>query len=118
MVKEIIRRISYAIAGFHFALKKDKHFRINFFLSNLGTLFSLIFLSGCLALVVALANYLVFVVELINTAIERAVDTATSDFHSLAKASKDVASMAVLSVGIFAFTLDVVFLLPAILEKL
>ncbi|MEO2069698.1 MAG: diacylglycerol kinase family protein [Desulfurobacteriaceae bacterium] len=116
-VKGIIRGINYAISGLHFALRKDRHFRINFTLSIVGTFSSLVFLSGCIALVVALANYLVLVVELLNTAIERAVDTATQEFHPLAKASKDVASAAVLSMGIFAFALDVVFLLPAIMER-
>ena len=69
-------------------------------------------------MLIALINYLVLVVELINTAIERAVDTATNKFHPMAKAAKDVASSAVLTIGFFALVVDIIFLLPVIIEKL
>ncbi|GAB6076556.1 diacylglycerol kinase [Desulfurobacterium crinifex] len=117
-IKRIIRGIRYALEGWSFALRNDQHFRINLALSLLGTVLSLLLLSGCKALLIALINYLILVVELINTAIERAVDTATDKFHPMAKAAKDVASSAVLTIGLFAIIVDIIFLLPAIIEKL
>jgi diacylglycerol kinase (ATP) len=39
---------------------------------------------------------LVFICEIINTAVERAVDTATQEYHPIAKIAKDVAAGAVL----------------------
>jgi diacylglycerol kinase len=117
-IKRAIGGIRYALEGWSFALRNDQHFRVNLTLSLLGTVLSLLFLSGCRALLVALINYLILVVELINTAIEKAVDTATDEFHPMAKAAKDVASSAVLTIGLFAIIVDIIFLLPVIIEKL
>ena len=117
-IKRAIEGIRYALEGWSFALRNDQHFRVNLALSLLGTVLSLLLLSGCKALLIALINYLVLVVELINTAIERAVDTATNEFHPMAKAAKDVASSAVLTIGFFALVVDIIFLLPVIIEKL
>ena len=39
---------------------------------------------------------MVFICEIINTAVERAVDTATQEYHPIAKIAKDVAAGAVL----------------------
>ncbi|ADY73317.1 diacylglycerol kinase [Desulfurobacterium thermolithotrophum DSM 11699] len=117
-IRGIIKGIKFALEGWSFAFRNDEHFRINSILSFSGVILSLIFLSDCKALLIALINYLVFVVELINTAIERAVDTATSDYHLLAKAAKDVSASAVLSIGIFALIVDIMFLLPVILKKI
>jgi diacylglycerol kinase len=117
-VEKIVKGISFALEGFAFAFKNDEHFRINLFLSLTGTFLSLALLEGCLSIILAFLNYSVLIVELLNTAIERAVDTATSEFHPLAKASKDVASAAVLTTGVFALVADLIYLLPAILSVL
>jgi len=117
-VKGIIRGIGYALEGYAGAFREDGHFRINLFLSLGGTAGALTLLKGELSLIVALANYLVLVVELINTAVERAVDTATEEFHPSAKLAKDASAAAVLTAGLFALFLDVKFLLPQLLERL
>jgi diacylglycerol kinase len=117
-LRKIVRGINFALEGFAFAFKNDQHFRINSFLSLTGTLLSLALLEGCLSLVLAFINYSVLIAELFNTAIERAVDTATLDFHPLAKAAKDVASAAVLTTGIFALSADIIYLLPALLSAI
>lgn len=39
---------------------------------------------------------MVFICEIINTAVEKAVDTATQEYHPFAKIAKDVAAGAVL----------------------
>jgi len=118
VIKRVVKGIKYALEGFQFALKEDEHFRINLTLSLTGVFLSLILLSGCERILVALINYLVLVLESVNTAIERAVDTATSEFHPLAKASKDLAATAVLLIGVFALLIDLIYLLPKIAEIL
>lgn len=45
---------------------------------------------------IVIAISLVLICEIINTAVERAVDTATPDYHPIAKIAKDVAAGAVL----------------------
>lgn len=114
----IVKGLSYALDGYKGAFKEDRHYRINFFLSMLGTGLSIALLKGELSLIVALSNYLVFVVELINTAVERAVDTATREYRESAKLAKDASAAAVLSIGLFALVLDVKFLLPEIVKRL
>jgi len=117
-VKGVIRGIGYALEGYIGALKEDRHFRINLFLSLTGAAGALLFLEGELSLIVALSNYLVLVVELINTAVERAVDTATKVFSPTAKLAKDASAAAVLTAGLFALFLDLKFLLPEIVKRL
>jgi diacylglycerol kinase len=53
-------------------------------------------------LFVLLAVTLVIVTELINTAVEKAVDLAMPDLHPLAKIAKDVAAASVLVSAVFA----------------
>jgi undecaprenol kinase/diacylglycerol kinase (ATP) len=53
-------------------------------------------------LFVSLAITLVWVTEMINTAIEKAVDLAMPEQHPVAKLAKDVAAGAVLLAAVFA----------------
>lgn len=117
-VKGVLKGLGYAAEGYAGAFREDVHFRINFTLSLLGTALSLIFLNGCLKLTVALVNWLVLAFELVNTAVERAVDTATREISPTAKLSKDASAAAVLTVGIFALLCDLFILLPEILRRL
>jgi diacylglycerol kinase len=118
LIRGILKGIGYALEGYVYAFKNDRHFRVNLCLSLAGTVLAVALLEGCLALLVALTNYMVLVVELINTAVERAVDTAVTGYHPTAKASKDVASSAVLTAGVFAVVVDVIYLLPALAKSL
>jgi diacylglycerol kinase len=54
--------------------------------------------------------------ETMNTAIEKAVDLVTSDHHPLAKASKDLASAAVLLFAIGSFIIGCIIFIPKILN--
>ncbi len=115
-LKGIVKGIKYAFEGYQGAFKEDKHFRINFSLSLLGLSLSLAFLSGLERLFVVYANLMVLAFELLNTAIERAVDTATKEFKESAKLAKDASAAAVLTVGSFALVLDLVYILPKLIE--
>jgi undecaprenol kinase len=53
------------------------------------------------------AIMVVMVAEMINTAVEAAVDVATGDYHPLAKVAKDVAAGAVLLASAGAFALGI-----------
>ena len=116
-VKGVVRGIGYALEGYTGAFREDAHFRINLVLSLAGTAGALILLKGELSLLVALCNYLVLVAELINTAVERAVDVATEEFNPKAKLAKDAAAAAVLTIGLFALALDLRYLLPEIVKR-
>jgi len=117
-VKGVIKGIGFAVEGFLGAFREDVHFRINLALSLTGTAVSLAVLNGCTAILVGFINFSVLVVELLNTAVERAVDTATSEFKPSAKLAKDAAAAAVLSVGLFALTVDLTVVLPELIRRL
>ncbi|MEG9297242.1 diacylglycerol kinase family protein [Mangrovibacillus sp. Mu-81] len=54
--------------------------------------------------------------ETMNTAIEKAVDLVTPEYHPLAKASKDLASAAVLLFAIGSFIIGCIIFIPKILS--
>lgn len=61
--------------------------------------------------VILVCNALVFCLEIVNTAIEKAVDLSTQEYHILAKISKDAAAAAVLVAAIFSVVVGLVILL-------
>ncbi|MCR8641973.1 diacylglycerol kinase family protein [Paenibacillus sp. N1-5-1-14] len=68
------------------------------------------------ALFVLLSIFLIFAAEVMNTAVEEAVDLTTDQIHPIAKIAKDCAAGAVLICGVFAILVGViVFWEPAIL---
>ena len=90
----------YAIRGMFYCLHHERNMRIHcvcmaymyFFL--LG--FDFFQLSRTQFAIIFLANAIVIMGELINTAVERAVDLHSKGKHPLAKAAKDTAAGAVL----------------------
>ena len=64
--------------------------------------------------VIVLAIGLVWTAELINTAIEAAVDLASPEHHELARQAKDVASAAVLLAALTAVIVGVIIFGPRI----
>ena len=55
---------------------------------------------------------LVFISEMINTAIEKVVDLSTSEIHPLAKQAKDIAAGAVLLACVYAVIVGLFIFLP------
>nr|WP_256454993.1 diacylglycerol kinase family protein [Cohnella sp. GbtcB17] len=56
--------------------------------------------------------------ELVNTAVERAVDHASLQRSELAKAAKDTAAGAVLIASVFAASVGLIVLLPPLWERI
>ena len=80
-----------------FAIKNEVAFRqeVGVFVVLLIVLFFLP-ISILFKCILLLANTIVLIVELINSAIESIVDIASPDYHVLAKHAKDLGSAAVL----------------------
>ena len=53
--------------------------------------------------------------ELMNTAIERAVDLITKDYHPLAKAAKDAAAGAVFVYALLSVIIGLIIFIPKII---
>ncbi len=62
--------------------------------------------------IVLLLIALMFALEMINTAIERAVDLASPEIHPLAKQAKDIAAGAVLVFVLFSAIIGLLIFLP------
>jgi len=101
--RSIIWSFNYAIEGIVFTLRTQRNMRVHMVLAVLVG-------AGCLVLgiermqlvAVVFAISLVFVTELVNTAIEATVDLSVERFDPLAKIAKDVAAGAVLCAAVNA----------------
>ncbi|HEY5540430.1 MAG TPA: diacylglycerol kinase [Coriobacteriia bacterium] len=95
--RSILWSFNYAIAGVVYALRTQRNMRIHVAAALLTLIAALVLNVSTMGIVVIVfAISLVFVTELINTAIEAAVDVATDTYDPLAKIAKDVAASAVL----------------------
>ncbi|HSK48586.1 MAG TPA: diacylglycerol kinase [Coriobacteriia bacterium] len=101
--RSILWSFNYAIEGMVWTLRTQRNMRVHLTLAVLVALGSLFLGVSRMQLVaVVFAISLVFVTELLNTAIEAAVDVATERYDPLAKVAKDVAAGAVLVAAINA----------------
>lgn len=95
--RSIVWSFNYAISGIVYTLRTQRNMRIHLVAAILTLIGALILRVSAFGLMgIAFAISLVFVTELINTAIEAAVDVATQSYDPLAKVAKDVAAGAVL----------------------
>jgi diacylglycerol kinase (ATP) len=95
-IRRIWNALNYSLWGLRSAFKNEDAFRQEVFLSIL--LIAAAFFLEVAALERALMIFsvlLVLVVELLNSAIEAAVDRVSLEHHSLSKRAKDIGSAAV-----------------------
>lgn len=114
-----IRSFGHAIRGVAEAVKSERHMRFHLAAA------AVVALVACWLRVeradwlwLAAAIGAVWVAELFNTAIERAVDLASPELHPLAKAAKDTASGAVLVAAGIAVVIGALVLGPPLWDKL
>jgi diacylglycerol kinase len=97
------RSLRYAYEGIQYALSTQPNMKFHFFAAFVVLTAALfVHLSKTDILFILLAVTLMIVTELINTAVEKAVDLAMPDRHPLAKIAKDVAAASVLVSAVFA----------------
>ncbi|TVY09648.1 diacylglycerol kinase family protein [Paenibacillus cremeus] len=97
------RSFRYAYEGVKYALATQRNMKFHFFAALIVLLLALFLgLTKVDLLFILLSVTLMIVTELINTAVEKAVDLAMPDIHPLAKIAKDVAAASVLVSAAFA----------------
>lgn len=102
-VKKWLDGFRYAYDGIKYALGSQRNMKFHFFISFLVLLLALaLHLPRTDIMFILLAITLVVVAELVNTAIEKAVDLAMPELHPVAKIAKDVSAAAVLVTAVFA----------------
>ena len=112
-------KANVAIEGIIYSVKTQRHMRYHLAAALGVLLVSLVvnitrteFILLCLAII------LVLVTEMLNTAIEVAVDMISEAYHPKAKIAKDIAAGVVLMASIGALILAYLILYPAIREAL
>lgn len=94
---------NFAIDGIVYALRTQRNMRLHMAAAGVVALVSLLLgVTGMELVAVVFAISLVFVTELVNTALEASVDLAVDHYDPLAKIAKDVAAGAVLVAAINA----------------
>lgn len=117
--RSIIWSFNYAIEGIVYVLRTQRNMRVHVAVAVLVAVGSLLLGVTRMQLVaVVFAISLVFIAELINTAVEAAVDVATTAYDPLAKVAKDVAAGAVLVAAINAMAVAYLVLFDPFIKLL
>jgi diacylglycerol kinase (ATP) len=122
----ILESFNYAFQGIIHVLRTQRNLRIHFVVAVLvllAALYSGVDRLELIALLLAIA--FVLIAEMLNTAVEAAVDVATTSFDPMAKLAKDIAAGAVListavavAVGYLVFSGQVASRSSNILDRL
>lgn len=96
-VKKLVDSFNYAIEGIIYSVRTQRNMKIHMIAAILVIVATFFFdLSKVELLIITITISLVIVTEMINTAVEAAIDATTNFYHPLVKIAKDVAAGAVL----------------------
>jgi len=111
-----IRSVGFALEGIK-ASFLGRNMRIHVFLAVSVVIAGIFFsISTIEWLFVLLCIAGIFVLEILNTAIEKTVDLVTNEFHPLAKVAKDLAAGAVLVYAVYSIIVGIIIFLPKVVE--
>jgi len=98
----------YAIEGIIATIRSEAHLRFHLAIANLISVFAWFYgISKVEWAILVLTIFTVISAEIVNTAIERTVDTATSEIMPTAKLAKDAAAGAVLCLCVGAIIVGI-----------
>jgi len=114
-IRRWIRSANFAIEGILHAARTQRHLRYHLYVAVTALLLSVFLnLSRTEFVAISIVVMIVLATELLNTALEAAIDLFSLDFHPKAKAAKDVAAGAVLVTAFGALVVGYVILYPAV----
>lgn len=114
-----LKSVRHALRGIKEVFKAERNFRIQVFIGLLAALLSVILpLSRPERIALILVIGSVLVLELLNSALERVVDTLSPRIDVLAGVVKDILAAAVFLMSIVAAIIGVVIFYPYIREFL
>lgn len=109
----------YAIEGIVHTLRTQAHARVHAIISIAVVIMGLwLELSRIEWAILFVMMALVWVAELVNTAVEAAVDLSTREHHPLAKIAKDTAAGGVLIAAMLAVVVGLLILGPSLCMRL
>ena len=115
--RKLTKSFSYAIDGIIYTIKSQPNMRIHLGVGSITIAAGIAFKIASyewLALVIVI--FFVFILEILNTAIETLVDLYTEDYHHLAKVAKDTAAGAVMVAAIMSVCVGLIIFLPKIVN--
>ncbi len=116
-IRRLFSSFKYAIEGIKSAYKTEQNLLVHTIVAVIAIVLGIVLkLSTIEFAIVALVIGFVITAEMINTALEYAVDMAMPTIHPLAKIAKDVASGAVLFAAISSIAVGLLIYLPKIIE--
>ena len=99
------------------AFKQERNLRIHFAFVIMVCIAGIVLKINTIEWIVCILLFgIVFIAELINTAVESTVDICSPEIKPLAKQAKDVAASAVLIAAIISVIIGVIIFLPKLLE--
>ena len=111
--RTFIDSVKNCLDGINYTITHENNFKREMILGIIAVILSAVLKISILEWVIVLL--LVLVCELINTALEKAVDLYTKEFNQTAKIVKDVASATVLVMSIFSAIIGAIIFIPKIL---
>ncbi len=117
--RNLLESFRFAFAGLGYALRTQRNTRIHLTVAALVVALGLwLRLPPAHWALLALTIGLVLVGEMINTVVETLVDMITSDYHPLAKVTKDVMAAVVLLTAMFSVIVGLLVLGPPLWARL
>ncbi len=105
--------------GLSFITENEKNFKREILIAVITLLFSIILKVDIEDFIIILvAIFLVLIMEIINTAIEKVVDLYTKEYNEIARIAKDVSAGAVLTASFFAVIVGIIIFIPKIINLL
>jgi len=117
--KRWIDKANVAIEGIIYSVKTQRHMRYHLAAALIVLLVALVVnVSRIELILLTMAIVLVLVTELLNTALEVAIDMIAEEYHPKAKLAKDIAAGVVLIASLGALVLAYLILYPAFRKTL
>ena len=111
--------VKNCLDGISYVTKNEKNFKREIALGIIALILSYILKIDKIEFIIILTMIcLVLTTEIINRAIERAVDLGTKEYHELARIAKDVSAGSVLVTSIFALIIGIIIFIPKIITLL
>lgn len=111
--------VKNCLDGISYVTKNEKNFKREIALGIIALILSYILKIDKIEFIIVLTMIcLVLTTEIINTAIERAVDLVTKEYHELARIAKDVSAGSVLVTSTFALIIGIIIFIPKIITLL
>lgn len=111
-----VTSFNHAMDGIEFAINHERNIKIEIFMGMCASILGfLLHISTIEWAIIVLVIAMVLCLEFVNTAVERAVDLTTKEYHELAKAAKDVSAAAVLVMSMFSVIIGIIIFLPKLL---